>query len=220
MPKFVKAYFVDSIDGTPSTDAPLRHGPAKPSEQLSIDAVDRRQRPPFIIGTIPDNEPIAEGMTEISQQHHFNLLSDFQAWRHAFEESQLEKRRSEMKSNAEAQYAQSLATGFTDSDGIQWQAIPAARDKILDLTQRIQEHRAGNVASALPQGKTSVKLTDATGAPQDVDEAKILQLAELGSDHMDAAEDRFKELSEQIMAATSHADLDVIDPESDWPPIN
>ena len=217
MPKFVKAYFVDSIDGTPSTDAPLRHGPAKPSKQLSIDAVDRRQRPPSIIGTIPDNEPIADGMTEISQKEHSDLLADFQAWRHAFDESQLEKRRSEMKSNAEQQYAQSLATGFNDSDGIQWQAIPAARDKILDLTQRIQEFRAGNVASALPQGKTTVKLTDATGSPQDVDETKILQLAELGSDHMDAAEDRLEELIAQIMAAQSQGDLDVIDVTTGWP---
>ena len=117
----------------------------------------------------------------------------------------------------EAQYAQTLETGFTDADGTRWQANKAARDKILDLTQRIQEHRAGNVASALPQSKTSVKLTDATGAIQDVSETKILQLAELGSDFKDAAEDRLEQLISQIRTAQSHSDLDNINVTTGWP---
>ena len=118
---------------------------------------------------------------------------------------------------AEIQYAQTLETGFTDANGTRWQAIDAARDKILDLTQRIQEFRAGNVASALPQGKTTIKLTDATAAPRDVTETKILQLAELGSDFKDAAEDRLEQLIGQIQAAASQADLDAIDATSGWP---
>ena len=129
----------------------------------------------------------------------------------------IEKRRERKRREAEAQYAQTLEAGFTDADGLQWQANKAARDKILDLTQRIQEFRAGNVASALPQSKTSVKLTDATGAIQDVDEAKILQLAELGSDFMDKAEDRLEELIAQIQSAQSQDELDSVDVTSGWP---
>ena len=130
---------------------------------------------------------------------------------------EVNQRQVTMRQQAEAQYAQTLETGFIDADGIRWQANKAARDKILDLTQRIQEFRAGNVASALPQSKTSVKLTDATGAIQDVSETKILQLAELGSDFKDAAEDRLEQLIGQIQAATSNADLDDIDITNGWP---
>ena len=127
------------------------------------------------------------------------------------------ERQSTMQGQAQQQFQETLETGFTDANGVRWQANKAARDKILDLTQRIQEFRAGNVASALPQSKTSVKLTDATGAIQDVGETKILQLAELGSDFKDAAEDRLEQLISQIRLAKSQDDLDDINVTTGWP---
>lgn len=78
---FVTAYYVDAQDGRPATEAPLRHGPAKPSEALVIDAVDRRRKPALIIGRIPENEPLAGGMTQIGEQEHREHVAAIQQWR-------------------------------------------------------------------------------------------------------------------------------------------
>jgi len=118
---------------------------------------------------------------------------------------------------ARKQYQAVLERGFTDANGVTWQATQDARDRVLDLTQRIQEYRAGKVSSALPNGKTSVKLTDASGARHDADANQIVSIAEQGSDFKDTAEDRLEELLGQIEAATSHSDLDAIDVTSGWP---
>lgn len=77
----VTAYYLDAHDGRPASEAPLRHGPAKPLESLQIDAVDRRQRPPLIIGRLPTGEALAPGMAIISEQEHADLLAGYQAWR-------------------------------------------------------------------------------------------------------------------------------------------
>jgi len=94
--KHVTAYYVDAQDGRPATAAPLRHGPAKPSETLVIDAVDRRQQPAMIIGHLPADEPLATGMTLISEQEHADLLADYQAWREEVAARALAKRRAAM----------------------------------------------------------------------------------------------------------------------------
>mgnify|MGYP006427108607 CR=1 FL=1 len=166
----------------------------------------------------PSHDPATEKSPQPKPQSEWQIKSDrvVRTWNAPIAKTVAE-RQNQLSSQAQSQFNATLQQGFTDSDGVRWQAISVARDKILDLTQRIQEFRAGNVTSALPQSKTSVKLTDATGAPQDVGETKILQLAELGSDFKDAAEDRLEQLIGQIMAAQSQGDLDVIDVTTGWP---
>jgi hypothetical protein len=91
--KHVTAYYLDARDGRPASEAPLRHGPVKPSDNLEIDAVDRRQRPALIIGRIPSDETLAAGMTLISEQEHADLLADHQAWRDSLAAQELSRLR-------------------------------------------------------------------------------------------------------------------------------
>lgn len=121
------------------------------------------------------------------------------------------------RSEATEQFQATLERGFTDSNGITWQATQAARDIVLDLTQRIQEYRAGTMSSPLPKGKAKARLRDAAGQPQEATPDEILAIAELGSDLKEDAQDRLEELVGQIMAATSHADLNAIDVTTGWP---
>jgi len=116
----------------------------------------------------------------------------------------------------QAYYAR-LKQGFDDADGVTWAVTDNALTKILDYTQRIQEYRAGKVASPLPNGKSTVKLPDVTGTAHDMGPDDIVALAEQGSDFKDQVEDRLEELLASIEAATSHDDLDAIDVTSGWP---
>jgi len=129
----------------------------------------------------------------------------------------VDERKAAMQGQAREQFQAALASGFADSDEITWAATDDARARVLDLTQRIQEHRAGKAASALPNGKSAVKLRDASNTPHDVGPDKIVALAEQGSDFKDAAEDRLEQLVAEINAAASHDDLDQIDVTSGWP---
>lgn len=94
--KHVTAYYIDARDGRPASEAPLRHGPMKPSDNLVIDAVDRRQDPALIIGSIPADEPLAAGMTLISEAERAALVADVEAWRTANAERELAKWREGM----------------------------------------------------------------------------------------------------------------------------
>jgi len=134
-----------------------------------------------------------------------------------FRQRTLDERKDEMRGQAREQFQGALASGFDDGSGTVWAATEDARARVLDLTQRIQEHRAGKAASALPNGKSTVKLRDAGNTPHDVGPDKIVALAEQGSDFKDKAEDRLEELLASIDAATSHADLDAIDVTAGWP---
>jgi len=128
----------------------------------------------------------------------------------------LDQRKDELKARALDQYHQTLADGFTDDSGVLWSATPDARGRVIELTQRIQEYRSGNTATELPNGKTTVRLRDASGAPHDVTAAGILALAENGDNFKDKAQDRLEEIYGQIDAATTHDELDAIDPASGW----
>lgn len=79
--KYVTAYYLDAQDGRPANDVPPRHGPVLPSEAMTIDAVDRRQRPALIIGTLPASESLAPGMELVDQAEHQALVDDYQQWR-------------------------------------------------------------------------------------------------------------------------------------------
>ena len=113
--KHVTAYYVDARDGRPASEAPLRHGPAKPSENLEIDAVDRRQEPALIIGRIPSDEPPADGMALVSEQEHTDLITDYQAWRDANAERELAKRRENMVVTAFQAFAALDAAGHLET---------------------------------------------------------------------------------------------------------
>jgi len=127
------------------------------------------------------------------------------------------ERKAAMQADTEAQYQRTLEAGFTDGDGTTWQVTQAARDRVLDLTQRIQEYRAGKINTELPKGKDKVRLYDADGNPHEVAADEIISLAEQGGDFKEDAQDRRAELMEQIEAAASHDDLDAIDPRTGWP---
>ncbi|MDO6525433.1 hypothetical protein Q4519_07020 [Motilimonas sp. 1_MG-2023] len=79
--KHVTACYIDAADGRPATEAPLRHGPKLPHEQLVVDAVDHRQTPPLIIGRMPIDVPINSAMKLISDEYHLSLLDDYNSWR-------------------------------------------------------------------------------------------------------------------------------------------
>jgi len=129
----------------------------------------------------------------------------------------LDQRKDTMRGQAREQFQATLASGFDDGSGTVWAATDDARTKILDRTQRIQEFRAGKFASPLPNGKSTVKLWDASNTPHDADVDKILSLAEQGDDFQDRSEDWLEELLASIDAATSHSDLDQIKLNEGWP---
>lgn len=172
-----------------------------------------------VIDNKPDFDEKREIITQNSQDQWIINNNNVEIT-YTISSKSIDQQKNEKIGEARKKFNETLKSGFTDSNGVTWQAIDEARNKILDLTQRIQEFRAGNVSSVLPQNKTTIKLRDATGAPQDVDATKILQLAEQGSDFKDAAEDRLEELIGQIQNAQSQADLDNINITTGWPPFN
>jgi hypothetical protein len=95
--KYVKAYHVDAKDGRPASEYPLRHGPAWPSDALTASIVDRREYPAVIIGTLPDDEPLPAGATEITQAKHAELVKSFNDWREQYAADQLAKARDRAK---------------------------------------------------------------------------------------------------------------------------
>ena len=208
--KHVTAYYIDARDGRPATEAPLRHGPAKPSDSLNIDAVDRRQEPALIIGRIPSDEPLSVGMTQISEQQHTDLLADYQAWRDANAARELEKQQAQMSEQSRDEFQAALERGF-QFDGGTFIATGPRRTRVTELVVAI------NSGKGLPQGKTSMTFRDANGGTHDFNESQIVDLGAAGSDMVDAAEDRLEQLISQIIAATSHADLDAIDTNAGWP---
>jgi len=134
-----------------------------------------------------------------------------------FRPKTVDQRKDELRAQAAEQYQDTLDTGFTDANGITWQATQAARDRVLNLTQRIQEYRAGKMSTALPKGKDKARLFDADGNPQYATPDEIIALAEQGGDFKEDAADRLEQLLGEIAAATSHDELDAIDTSAGWP---
>jgi len=130
----------------------------------------------------------------------------------------LAERKAAMQEQAQSEFDQVMLRGFADDDGVRWSTTGDARNKVLKLTQRIQEHRDGEVSSALPRAKATVRLIDATNTSRDADPAKIKALAEKGDDFIDETEDRLVQLLGEIGAAALHDDLDAVDVTAGWPP--
>jgi len=122
----------------------------------------------------------------------------------------VEQRKAYLREQVPGQYDATLRNGFDDGSGVVWSATSDARDRILELTQRIQEYRAGKVATELPNGKSTVRLFDVDGVARDVGADKIVALTEQGDDFKDNARERRDELYASIAAAASHGDLDAI----------
>ena len=183
-----------------------------------------------------DPEPDAAGWFEVSDEDKptYNLATEHppqpkpqSEWQikldrvvrmwNAPESKTVAERQNQLSSQAESQYNTVLRNGFDDGTGTIWPATNDARSRILDLTQRIQEFRAGTMSTELPKGKTTIRLQNVAGAMHDADASKIIELADKGSDFKEDANDQLEKLIGQIQAATSHADLDAVDVASGWP---
>ncbi|MDC8443767.1 hypothetical protein JJO83_13850 [Halomonas aquamarina] len=112
--KHVTAYYVDAQDGRPANEAPLRHGPALPSDALTVTAVDRRESPPLIIGTLPASEPLSPGMQLIDEAEHTARVIDIEQWRESNAQRELEKKREGMVVSAFQAFAALDAAGYLD----------------------------------------------------------------------------------------------------------
>ena len=87
----VKGYYIDAKDGIPSNVAPLRHGPALPHVDLTIDFVDYREQPPLIVGQLPAAVALPESLTKITKTAHTKLTQNHNAWREQLEAEQAER---------------------------------------------------------------------------------------------------------------------------------
>ena len=94
--KHVTAYYLDARDGRPANEAPLRHGPKRPSDNLKVSVVDRRQSPALIIGYIPSSESLAPGMVLVDKAEHDSLVAEVESWRIDNEMRELQKWRAGM----------------------------------------------------------------------------------------------------------------------------
>lgn len=113
----IAAHYVDAKDSRPANEAPLRHGPALPTHDIEIDAVDRRKTPAVILGKIPDGSDIPKGADQLSETEYLERLSDYQAWRAECEAKVKERTRADMRKNVEALRDEKLAHYSHDFGG-------------------------------------------------------------------------------------------------------
>ena len=134
--KYVKGYYVDAKDGRPANKHNLRHGPALPSDDLTVDAVDRRQRPSLIIGTLPDNAEVpTDAMEEITEEEHAELMQSYNDWRDAFEANQLELYAEQMRKERNKLLSDSDWTQVSDAP-VDHQAWADYRQALRDVPQQ------------------------------------------------------------------------------------
>jgi hypothetical protein len=112
--KYVTAYYVDAKDGRPASEAPLRHGPALPSDALTVTAVDRRESPSLIVGTLPASTPLTAGMQLIEEAAYTARVNDIEQWRESNAQRELEKKREGMVVSAFQAFAALDAAGYLD----------------------------------------------------------------------------------------------------------
>ena len=166
----------------------------------------------------PTHDPVAENPPKPKPQSDWLIEPDrvVRTW-NAPEPKPVQQRKAELREEAEDKHEAVLREGFADSDGVRWQATLAAQSIVLNLTQRIQEYRAGTMSTELPKGKAKARLRDAAGQIVEATPAKVIALAEQGDDFKEDADDRYEELVGQIMAAASHDDLNAVDVTTGWP---
>jgi len=164
--KYVKGYYVDAKDGRPANKHNLRHGPALPSDDLTVDAVDRRQRPSLIIGTLPDGAEVpTDAMEEITKEEHSSLLQSYNDWRQQYEEQQLQKAR-ESASLSRAEFKLALLERNELDNVKQAMADPSADPRAVILWEDALEFKRTNkdlLALASDLGYTQEQLDDIFG---------------------------------------------------------
>ena len=138
------------------------------------------------------------------------VTSDFQG-------RTLDQRKSDLRALAGRQYTDTLNAGFVALDGTRWPMTEGAKGRVLELTQRIQEHRAGKTSTPLPNGKDKARLWDAEGNRHLLTPDEIINISEQGTDFKDEAEDRLEELLWAIETAASHDELGGVDVTTGWP---
>lgn len=155
--KHVIAYYVDAKDGRPASESPLRHGPALPSENLTVDAVDRRESPPLIIGTLPASEPLSPGMQLIDETEHAARVIDIEHWRESNSQRELEKKREAMVVSAFQAFAALDAAGYLDQ--VEAMMADPETPRVHRLAfQKAQEFR--RTADTVAAWKERLELTD------------------------------------------------------------
>jgi len=95
--KYIKGHYVDAKTGISSAERSMKNGPALPSEDITVDAVDRRPSPALVIGTVPDGTTVPNAFEEITQEEHTELLQSYNDWRDQYEARQLQKARDNAK---------------------------------------------------------------------------------------------------------------------------
>lgn len=160
--KHVNAYYVDAKDGRPASEAPLRHGPALPSDALTVTAVDRRESPPLIVGTLPASTPLTPGMQLIEEAEYTARVNDIEQWRESNAQRELEKKREGMVVSAFQAFAALDAAGYLDQ--VEAMMADPETPRVHRLAfQKAQEFR--RTADTVAAWKERLELTD-----QQVDE--------------------------------------------------
>lgn len=116
----------------------------------------------------------------------------------------LQYSKNKKKRALDAEYQRVLERGVT-YNGTNWTATDKARDTLMELLE---------VARDLGQ---AVTILDANGAVYQYGEADLNSLRIEGAKYRQAARENRLTLHAQIDAATTHDELDAIDPTSGWP---
>lgn len=191
----VTAYYLDARDGHPSTEAPLRHGPVPPSDNLSIDAVDRRQSPPLIIGRVPDDEPMAPGMTAISEAEHAELLESYRAWRQELADAEHQR----IKDAIPAYRYEVETGGITLPDGTRVRTDRESQSQLANAYQSLSQPFVDEVDWKGPEGWITVT------------EAELEPIARAVARHVQACFTAERRVSERLEAGERvdpHQDFD------------
>ena len=103
-------------------------------------------------------------------------------------------------------YAVKVEEGF-EHDGQTWPLGGQAQGRMQRLATRVIDF------SELPRGKPAHTVRDMAGGKHDLDQAGIKDLVRAGHDRLDLLDETHDGLLEDVEAATTVTDLDVID----WP---
>jgi len=79
--KHVTGFYIDAKDGIPENIVPSRHGYTLPMPGMALDMVDRRVTPSTLVGRVSDDAELINGVTEITEQQHQDMLGDYAAHR-------------------------------------------------------------------------------------------------------------------------------------------
>lgn len=126
------------------------------------------------------------------------------------------QKRAIVKPDLEEEYEKSINRGF-QFDGGTFIPTPSRRQRLAELVNQVNAARNGDVRDPLPNGRTTVRFTDASGTTHDFNSNQIIKLGAKGNDMFQKAEDNLELLNEKIVKATTKQELESIDTKSGWP---